>query len=99
MPPTNKVSDKPSRISPLTHRADVNMPAIFILPTVVHLTLSMDKHAGAEQCSSHVGLGVRPTMSNLYSLAKGQSAIRDWFRAPHDRTEHQKEPSLPWGRL
>jgi hypothetical protein len=25
-------------------------------------------------------------VSNLYSLTKGQSAIRDWFRAPHDRT-------------
>jgi hypothetical protein len=23
---------------------------------------------------------------NLYSLTKGQSAIRDWFRASHDRT-------------
>ena len=25
-------------------------------------------------------------MCNLYSLTKEQSAIRDWFRAPHDRT-------------
>ena len=25
-------------------------------------------------------------MCNLYSLTKGQAAIRDWFRAPHDRT-------------
>ena len=25
-------------------------------------------------------------MCNLYSLTKGQSAIRDWFRASHDRT-------------
>jgi putative SOS response-associated peptidase YedK len=25
-------------------------------------------------------------MCNLYSLTKGQSAIRDWFRARHDRT-------------
>jgi hypothetical protein len=24
-------------------------------------------------------------MCNLYSLTKGQAAIRDWFRAPHDR--------------
>ena len=28
---------------------------------------------------------VRP-MCNLYSLTKGQAAIRDWFRASHDRT-------------
>ena len=25
-------------------------------------------------------------MRNLYSLTKGQAAIRDWFRARHDRT-------------
>jgi hypothetical protein len=25
-------------------------------------------------------------MCNLYSLTKGQAAIRDWFRAPYDRT-------------
>jgi putative SOS response-associated peptidase YedK len=25
-------------------------------------------------------------MCNLYNLTKGQPAIRDWFRAPHDRT-------------
>jgi hypothetical protein len=25
-------------------------------------------------------------MCNLYSLTKGQAAIRDWFRAGHDRT-------------
>ena len=25
-------------------------------------------------------------MCNLYSLTKGQAAIRDWFRTPHDRT-------------
>ena len=25
-------------------------------------------------------------MCNLYSLTKGQTAIRDWFRAPRDRT-------------
>jgi hypothetical protein len=25
-------------------------------------------------------------MCNLYSLTKGQAAIRDWFRASHDRT-------------
>ena len=25
-------------------------------------------------------------MCNLYSLTKGQAAIRDWFRAQHDRT-------------
>jgi hypothetical protein len=25
-------------------------------------------------------------MCNLYSLTKGQAAIRDWFRATHDRT-------------
>ncbi len=25
-------------------------------------------------------------MCNLYSLTKGQAAIRDWFRAPNDRT-------------
>ena len=25
-------------------------------------------------------------MCNLYSLTKGQAAIRDWFRAKHDRT-------------
>jgi putative SOS response-associated peptidase YedK len=25
-------------------------------------------------------------MCNLYSLTKGQAAIRDWFRAEHDRT-------------
>ena len=25
-------------------------------------------------------------MCNLYSLTKGQAAIRDWFRVPHDRT-------------
>jgi hypothetical protein len=25
-------------------------------------------------------------MCNLYSLIKGQAAIRDWFRAKHDRT-------------
>jgi putative SOS response-associated peptidase YedK len=25
-------------------------------------------------------------MCNLYSLTKGQVAIRDWFRAKHDRT-------------
>jgi hypothetical protein len=25
-------------------------------------------------------------MCNLYSLTKGQSAIRDWFHAKHDRT-------------
>jgi hypothetical protein len=24
-------------------------------------------------------------MCNLYSLTKGQAAIRDWFRARHDR--------------
>jgi putative SOS response-associated peptidase YedK len=30
-------------------------------------------------------LSPRP-MCNLYSLTKGQAAIRDWFRAPHDRT-------------
>ena len=27
-------------------------------------------------------------MCNLYSLAKDQAAIRDWFRAKHDRTGH-----------
>ena len=53
MPPTNKVSDKPRRISPLTHSVDVKMPAIVTLPTIVHLTLSVDKHAGIEQCSNH----------------------------------------------
>ena len=26
------------------------------------------------------------TMCNLYSLTKGQAAVRDWFRAKHDRT-------------
>jgi hypothetical protein len=25
-------------------------------------------------------------MCNLYSLTKGQAALRDWFRARHDRT-------------
>jgi hypothetical protein len=25
-------------------------------------------------------------MCNLYSLTKGQAAIRDWFRAGHDHT-------------
>jgi putative SOS response-associated peptidase YedK len=25
-------------------------------------------------------------MCNLYSLTKGQAAVRDWFRVPHDRT-------------
>ena len=25
-------------------------------------------------------------MCNIYSLTKGQAAIRDWFRAKHDRT-------------
>jgi hypothetical protein len=25
-------------------------------------------------------------MYNLYGLTKGQAAIRDWFRAKHDRT-------------
>ena len=25
-------------------------------------------------------------MCNLYSLTKGQAAIRDWFRASNDRT-------------
>ena len=25
-------------------------------------------------------------MCNLYSLTKGQAAVRDWFRAKHDRT-------------
>src|SRR5579871_6407805 len=29
---------------------------------------------------------VNGVMCNLYSLTKGQAAIRDWFRAPHDRT-------------
>ena len=24
-------------------------------------------------------------MCNLYSLTKGQAAVRDWFRAKHDR--------------
>src|SRR5271166_2624544 len=37
------------------------------------------------------GLGPRAeesaTMCNLYSLTKGQAAIRDWFRARHDRIE------------
>jgi hypothetical protein len=28
----------------------------------------------------------RGAMCNLYSLTKGQAAIRDWFRAQHDRT-------------
>jgi hypothetical protein len=27
-----------------------------------------------------------PFICNLYSLTKGQAAIRDWFRAKHDRT-------------
>src|ERR1700722_20246347 len=27
-----------------------------------------------------------PRMCNLYSLTKGQAAVRDWFRARHDRT-------------
>jgi hypothetical protein len=26
-----------------------------------------------------------PVMCNLYSLTKGQAAIRDWFRARNDR--------------
>ena len=29
---------------------------------------------------------IRADMCNLYSLTKGQAAIRDWFRARHDRT-------------
>ncbi len=32
-------------------------------------------------------------MCNLYSLTKGQAAIRDWFRARHDRTSNL--PPLP----
>ena len=32
-------------------------------------------------------------MCNLYSLTKGQAAIRDWFRASHDRTGNL--PLLP----
>jgi len=32
-------------------------------------------------------------MCNLYSLTKGQAAIRDWFRARHDRTGNL--PVLP----
>jgi hypothetical protein len=32
-------------------------------------------------------------MCNLYSLTKGQAAIRDWFRARHDRTGNL--PLLP----
>jgi putative SOS response-associated peptidase YedK len=32
-------------------------------------------------------------MGNLYSLTKGQAAIRDWFRAGHDRTGNL--PLLP----
>jgi hypothetical protein len=30
--------------------------------------------------------GLWPSVCNLYSLTKGQAAIRDWFRARHDRT-------------
>jgi hypothetical protein len=32
-------------------------------------------------------------MCNLYSLTKGQAAVRDWFRARHDRTGNL--PVLP----
>jgi putative SOS response-associated peptidase YedK len=32
-------------------------------------------------------------MCNLYSLTKGQAAIRDWFRARHDRVGNL--PLLP----
>ncbi len=28
-------------------------------------------------------------MCNVYSLTKGQAAIRDWFRATNDRTGNQ----------
>jgi hypothetical protein len=39
----------------------------------------------------HYGLrrarpAISPLMCNLYSLTKGQAAIREWFRAQHDRT-------------
>jgi hypothetical protein len=42
-------------------------------------------------------------MCNLYSLTKGQAAIRDWFRARHDRTgklsdHNARAAGLPWIR-
>ena len=40
-------------------------------------------------------------MCNLYSLTKGQAAIRDWFRASNDRTgAHSTEAERPFhGKL
>jgi putative SOS response-associated peptidase YedK len=35
--------------------------------------------------STVLGLGAE-AMCNLYSLTKGQAAVRDWFRARYDRT-------------
>jgi hypothetical protein len=34
----------------------------------------------------NLNANLEPLFPSLYSLTKGQSAIRDWFRAPHDRT-------------
>ena len=34
----------------------------------------------------HARPAISPLMCNLYSLTKGQAAIREWFRARHDRT-------------
>ena len=34
----------------------------------------------------HARPAISPLMCNLYSLTKGEAAIREWFRARHDRT-------------
>src|SRR5208337_291588 len=41
---------------------------------------------GVRPCRPAQSRHTRPDMCNLYSLTKGQAAIRDWFRARHDRT-------------
>jgi hypothetical protein len=37
-------------------------------------------------CGNGKNHGLWLSMCNLYSLTKGQAAIREWFRARHDRT-------------
>ena len=56
-----------------------------------HYPLRANRRIGAAPPSVESGdsrldaPAISPLMCNLYSLTKGQAAIRDWFRARHNR--------------
>ena len=71
-------TDRASAFEPLDSVASIAAKASRVIEIVTM------RHYGLR----HARPAISPLMCNLYSLTKGQAAIREWFRARHDRTRN-----------